>query len=193
MKIARTGKYANRHTRETIISSAKEVFAERGFEPASMSRIAEKARIDKSSLYYFFRDKEDLFSAVTSDIWRELSQKVIESLGKGSSKNGRQVLSRACQAFITSWQKAGLAMAKMELPAMNGPTFKQIMSEIKSMRSKTIEFLKNCGVNEPEVAHCLISNAIYAYVIHCRTGKPQPPAKKYCDYLSSLLISKKFD
>lgn len=47
--------------RERLLTIAAQEFAAYGFEGASLNRILEAARIAKSSAYYFFEDKADLF------------------------------------------------------------------------------------------------------------------------------------
>lgn len=47
--------------REHLLTSAAQEFAAHGFEGASLNRILEAARIGKSSAYYYFEDKADLF------------------------------------------------------------------------------------------------------------------------------------
>src|SRR6266436_7121313 len=48
--------------RERLLTIAAQEFAAHGFEAASLNRILEEARIGKSSAYYYFEDKADLFS-----------------------------------------------------------------------------------------------------------------------------------
>lgn len=50
--------------RESILNIAKEIFSKYGFGKTSMDDIAQKARKGKSTLYYYFKSKEDLFAAV---------------------------------------------------------------------------------------------------------------------------------
>jgi AcrR family transcriptional regulator len=47
-----------------IVEAAARVFAENGFEAARMASVAERAGIGKSTLYEYFRSKEELFLAV---------------------------------------------------------------------------------------------------------------------------------
>src|SRR5712691_71890 len=47
--------------RERLLTIAAQEFATHGFEAASLNRILEEARIGKSSAYYYFEDKADLF------------------------------------------------------------------------------------------------------------------------------------
>jgi len=59
-----------------LFDSAAEEFAERGFEAASLNQILEKSGMSKSSLYYYFDDKADLFVSLAERsiayLWREI-------------------------------------------------------------------------------------------------------------------------
>ncbi|HJM50254.1 MAG TPA: TetR/AcrR family transcriptional regulator [Alphaproteobacteria bacterium] len=46
--------------RDEILEAAREVFAERGYQKASMREIARRAGITQAALYYHFENKEDL-------------------------------------------------------------------------------------------------------------------------------------
>jgi AcrR family transcriptional regulator len=50
--------------RERVLREAHALFIERGFAEVSMQQIADAAGMTKASLYYHFRDKEDLFAHV---------------------------------------------------------------------------------------------------------------------------------
>jgi AcrR family transcriptional regulator len=50
--------------RERVLREAHALFLERGFAEVSMQQIADAAGMTKASLYYHFRDKEDLFAHV---------------------------------------------------------------------------------------------------------------------------------
>ncbi len=50
--------------RERILQQAHALFIERGFAEVSMQQIADASGMTKASLYYHFRDKEDLFAHV---------------------------------------------------------------------------------------------------------------------------------
>lgn len=47
--------------RERILSAAMSVFASRGYDKSSMEEIASRARIGKTTLYYYFESKEAMF------------------------------------------------------------------------------------------------------------------------------------
>ena len=51
-----------------ILKAAERVFAETGFEGATMALIAEQAELPKANLHYYFGTKEELYRAVLRDI-----------------------------------------------------------------------------------------------------------------------------
>lgn len=53
-----------REGRERVLREAHALFLERGFAEVSMQQIADAVGMTKASLYYHFRDKEDLFAHV---------------------------------------------------------------------------------------------------------------------------------
>lgn len=54
-------------TREVILSTALELFADKGYDATSMREIAEKIGISKPALYYHFDSKEDIVRGVLTD------------------------------------------------------------------------------------------------------------------------------
>lgn len=57
--------------RKDILESAVQVFSERGFEGASMDKIAEEAHVSKITIYKHFQSKEALFIVLVSEYLQE--------------------------------------------------------------------------------------------------------------------------
>ncbi len=51
-------------TEEKIFEAARDVFHQKGFDGARMQEIADKAKINKSMLHYYYRSKDKLFEKV---------------------------------------------------------------------------------------------------------------------------------
>ena len=51
-------------TKERLLVCAREEFLEKGYQKASLRSICKKAGVTTGALYFFFQDKEDLFSAI---------------------------------------------------------------------------------------------------------------------------------
>ncbi len=69
--------YKEPTTEESIINAAEEVFLTNGVTRTTMSMIAIKAKISRTSLNYYYRSKEQLFNIVFSRI---IGSKIIPSL-----------------------------------------------------------------------------------------------------------------
>ena len=54
---------AGEDTRGTILAAARDEFAERGFDGASMRSVARRAEVDPALVRHYFRDKSELFAA----------------------------------------------------------------------------------------------------------------------------------
>lgn len=59
----RTGQSRGRDSRAQILLAARELFAEQGFDRASMRAIAARAGVDAGLIYYHFQGKDDLWKA----------------------------------------------------------------------------------------------------------------------------------
>ncbi len=60
--------------REKILKQATEEFARIGFEGARVDRIAERCRVSKNMLYYYFQSKEGLFVAALERMYENLRE-----------------------------------------------------------------------------------------------------------------------
>ena len=67
-------------TRSLLLDAAEEVFAEKGFTPASLDDIARAAGYTKGAIYKHFVTKEDLFLAVSDRYWRRYFDNFAEVL-----------------------------------------------------------------------------------------------------------------
>lgn len=61
---------------ETILASVAEVFAEKGFDGARVSELAQASGVNKATLYYQIGDKEALYHAVLERVFRHTAEQV---------------------------------------------------------------------------------------------------------------------
>ncbi|MBU8856127.1 MULTISPECIES: TetR family transcriptional regulator [unclassified Micromonospora] len=67
MNARRTGRRpGSPDTREAILAAAREAFAERGYDAASIRAIAAAAGVDPALVHHYFGGKEELFRAATA-------------------------------------------------------------------------------------------------------------------------------
>ena len=58
--------------KQRILKGALEVFKLYGLEGATMDQIAQQSGFGKATLYYYFKSKEDVFSAILEDGWENI-------------------------------------------------------------------------------------------------------------------------
>jgi AcrR family transcriptional regulator len=68
--------------KENLITAAQNCFNRFGFEKATMNDIAREARKGKSSLYYYFTSKEEIFKAVVTTEAENFKAEVKQSMEK---------------------------------------------------------------------------------------------------------------
>ncbi len=70
------------NVREQLVKVAQEVFKKFGFRKTTMDEIAYEARKSKSSLYYYFKSKEEVFQAVVELEASALKSQIQEAINK---------------------------------------------------------------------------------------------------------------
>ncbi len=99
---------------QAIFKAAQEVFAEKGFERATMDEIALKAKVAKGTLFYRFKSKDELFLSLI----RSALEKLIAEL--------RRVIAQSDNTF----DKIGKVIEIQTRESFQNPHFiKMILSE----------------------------------------------------------------
>jgi len=83
--VAKPKPFAARHrraaeTRAAILRAAADVFARAGLDGARTDAIAQAAQVNKALLYYYFKSKDRLYSAVLEDHLEEFSRRALAIL-----------------------------------------------------------------------------------------------------------------
>lgn len=88
-------------TRENILSAAEQVFAERGFDGASLRDLADAAGVTRSLIHHHFGSKEDLWLAVADHLFADYGAHQAEILERPSLEiEGLEESARALFAFL---------------------------------------------------------------------------------------------
>ncbi|HZV85549.1 MAG TPA: TetR/AcrR family transcriptional regulator [Brevundimonas sp.] len=76
-------------TRQKVLDSARQLFAERGYEPATIRDIAKGAGMSTGAVFANFQDKAELFEAVLTADMAQLAETVRSAAAAESSLKGR--------------------------------------------------------------------------------------------------------
>jgi AcrR family transcriptional regulator len=73
----------SRATRERLLTSALKVFAQKGYEGARLTDIAEEAGCSVGAVYFRFKDKDALFMAIAEDFAQRTREMMPHMLSEG--------------------------------------------------------------------------------------------------------------
>jgi len=85
--------------RQEILEAARELFVTEGYQNVSMRRIAEKIEYSPTTIYIYFRDKQELLFQVVEDTFRQLAQ-TLEELQKEQIDDPVEHLRRGLRAYV---------------------------------------------------------------------------------------------
>jgi AcrR family transcriptional regulator len=74
-------------TRQKVLDAARGLFAERGYEPATIRDIAKGAGMSTGAVFANFQDKAELFEAVLTEDMAGLAEVMKNGAGKGSTRD----------------------------------------------------------------------------------------------------------
>jgi AcrR family transcriptional regulator len=114
--MARTGRRpGNQDTREAILVAAKQAFAERGYDKASIRQIATGAGVDPALVHHYFGTKDQLFVA-TMEIPVNPAEIVPKIVAAGADGVGERLV----RTFLTVWDSpAGVSAAALLRSALS--------------------------------------------------------------------------
>lgn len=106
-------------TKATLVATARDLFAERGYSAISAGDIARSAGVTRNAFYYHFATKEAVFRAVYEDVEATLAARVIPAAVSRDGIGGQ--LTRAVDAFLDGCLDPTVArISVIEAPAALG-------------------------------------------------------------------------
>lgn len=87
-------------TRGRLITTARRLFAEKGFAATSTEEILGEAKVSRGALYHHFSNKTELFQAAFEAVEEELTAKLLETATAGGETDPIRILERGFGAFL---------------------------------------------------------------------------------------------
>lgn len=155
--------------RDDIINTANRLFFQKGFEGVSMEEIANEVELSKSTLYFYFKDKESLYFAIVNRGIKILKLMVIEETAKCIKKDGLEVeaIHRAFNRFIQEhpdYAQAYIYFRSGRLKLSNNETIsadaKEALEFTEELITRAVMETKNCmesGVFKSDVNPAILT------------------------------------
>lgn len=116
MSNKRTQQQRREQAQKQVLESATIIFAERGYQQASLDEIAEHSGLTIRPIYHYFGSKKGLFKAVTEQLENQLAERFKQALD-----NNPLSLTVGWQAFIEQAEdKAFRKIVLMDAPNILG-------------------------------------------------------------------------
>jgi len=150
-------------TRQRLLESACEVFAEKGYREATIAEICERAGANIAAVNYHFRDKDTLYV----ESWHRAFHRSLETHppdgGVSEDAPPQRRLRARIQAFlarITDAESGEFDILRTELANPTGLLKKAVRPAIQPLREKSAAIIRELlgpGASDTQVAFCLHS------------------------------------
>ena len=143
-----------KHNKENLIISARQVFAQKGFENASVREIVLNAKLGSGTFYNYFEDKFDIFLIINGRLVNEFSDYFLREIEKVKTFNELVRTAFNCwfswilneeenYQFIKNNKKYVLDLKWLSQNSKEYRVFNKKLFEIVIQMSKTIKFPQN--------------------------------------------------
>jgi AcrR family transcriptional regulator len=86
--------------KEVILDGAAWLFSEKGFKDASMAELAEMTGVAQGTIFYHFKNKEELFLAILENIKEEIIREFDRYIRDHEFQNGLDMLEGAISFYL---------------------------------------------------------------------------------------------
>lgn len=157
--------------REQLVQAARQVFARYGYKKTALDDIAREARRGKSTIYYYFKSKDDIFKAVI-DAESEIRAKEIEK-EIGKTKDSKEKLKtyiyfrmRSLKTVVNYYEaiKNDLLDQLYFVESLRSEHFDTEVNVIRNMMLEGIE-LGEFAIQNPELTAKTIVAALHGFEV----------------------------
>src|ERR1700761_2215095 len=153
----------SRATRERLLEAAESVFADKGYDGAKISDIAEEAGCSVGAVYFRFKDKDALFFAIAESYVDEARAGLLALLSVEAASPDHVIRTFVAAAAASFRRHRGLFRAIVE----RGLDHQLAMKTIFGFRDELAATLEKAlhGKNEPGIQVRVMTQMIYGFLI----------------------------
>lgn len=129
--------------REQLIGVARSVFAERGYEGASIEEVADRADVSKPVVYQHFGGKEGLYAVIVDRAVRDLTARITEALDAPHPRQAAEQAAIAFLAFIEEQEESFRVLVR-DAPTAGGGALASVIGDVAAQAEGllAVEFKK---------------------------------------------------
>jgi len=186
--------------RQKILSAASELFVENGFDNVSMRKVADKIEYAASTIYLYFKNKNELVAGICADAFGALNDRLEEIEGQQLPPL------EAFLAGVRCYIEFGLEHPHQYRLVFSNPVPEQVAEEFREVNTlglqalehlaRSIERCRQAGVfttTDPEVdayVIWMILHGVTSVIItdHGRHGMPWPSQEAIIDRALEMVL-----
>jgi AcrR family transcriptional regulator len=184
-------------TREQILRAGLKVFSEKGFEGATMDDIALELEATKGLLYYHFKTKEEILTAIlkTSPVIAALESTLTTLEYKPFAEAVRFAVTSALEILETHRDFIRFLHLQAMLSGKEAEVvYTEVIDRMKQNVAQGIEFYKTTGevkadANSTQWSTMMVSLVISYFLNNQMFGSSGKLGPEYLDYMINNLVS----
>ena len=181
---------------DTLLDAAKRVFAEKGFEGASIADIARVAGISDGLVYRYFRNKRDLLYGVLKKFYERILVDLENEVFKNRPFRVRleALIKRHIEVFVSDTDLCRLFIAEVRVASdYEGSSIQDLNRRYTSVLIRIVREAVKTGEVKPDVNPKLLRDVIFGAIEHLAwgyvNGRSQLKAAQTARELASMLTS----
>lgn len=136
-----------KNTKRNILDVARNLFAEYTYLCVSMNDIANKLNITKPALYYYFKDKKELYKEILGRVFKELETEIFKAVNQ--VKDPKAKLYQLIVSYLKYGQKEKFLVKSLFLHFTKIDT---------SLKNEIIKFWNNLNFSLQKIFEEIFSN-----------------------------------
>lgn len=184
----------NRDLHQQILTAATQLFIEHGYHGLAMRQIAEAVGVSKAALYYYFKDKEELFLKLLDSHLGEIEE-LIDRVQREEATCHGQIQSLVGLILAQPVEKrAMIRLASQEMDQLSPPAREAVKSTYHTRFLKRVQELMQAGIQrgelrplDPDVAAWALLGMLYPY-FYPALAADVPPAAESAGQLVMIFL-----
>lgn len=191
-----------KETKKHLLICAKQEFMEKGYMSASLRNICKNAGVTTGALYFFFKDKEDLFASLVEEPLTRVYQVMIQhysdelaelaqgEINKTDDTNDREAFGQIIHYLYQYYDEIQLILTKSQ-----GSRFQNSLNQFVEISEKHYRLMADVVCEQRQIPkmddymiHWLAHMLIDAFVHMFLHEKSEKEALKHVDYIMKYLM-----
>jgi len=143
-------------SREKILMTAFELFAEKGYSSSSVENIAQKAKISKGLIYHYFKSKEEILKGIFFILQEQLNQVMLENKELQPEEYIQKMIAFSFRFIVQQTQANRLLISLALQPKVIEGIKEDLAAASQTWMNQLIQMFTQLGYESPEAEAYLL-------------------------------------